>query len=210
MSLRLKFAFDKLVACSLLVLLSPLLVVVALLIKRDGGPALFTQERLGHQSGTFSVYKFRTMIPNADDHLNNCGEARGMRITPVGYWLRKSSMDELPQLLNVLRGEMSLVGPRPILPDMLPYLTNAEKRRFNVRPGLTGLAQVRGRNDILWSERLRYDIEYVENYSLWLDVKILVKTAAMVVTGAGISIDRNSADVDDVRTRPITGTSERP
>ena len=181
-----KRAFDIMVAAGLLVLTAPVMaVVVALVAIRLGRPVLFRQLRPGLQGRTFTLYKFRSLTEDRD--------ARGellpdeQRLTPFGRWLRASSLDELPSFWNVLRGDMSLVGPRPLLVEYLDYYSEREARRHDVRPGITGWAQVNGRNAISWAERLEMDVWYVENRSLALDLRILWRTAIRVVRREGIT-----------------------
>jgi exopolysaccharide biosynthesis polyprenyl glycosylphosphotransferase len=192
-----KSVFDKALAIAALVVLAPLFVLVALSITMtDGGPVLFKQPRVGRGERAFTLYKFRTMVTDADAMkpllvLHN--EASGVlfkirrdpRITPVGRWLRRWSLDELPQLVNVLRGEMSLVGPRPALPEEANNYCSQMRRRLAVKPGLTGLWQVSGRSDLPEDEAVRLDLRYVENWSFALDLQILWKTGSAVVGGAG-------------------------
>ena len=140
----------------------------------------FLQERLGKNGDVFKIYKFRTMVENAESKGSGIYTSKGdPRITKIGHFLRKTSLDELPQLLNVIKGDMSLVGPRPPVPYH-PYKYNEysdkQRKRFTVKPGITGFAQVSGRNKLSWDERIEYDVEYVENYSLFLDFKILFNT----------------------------------
>ena len=159
-----------------LAFLSPLFLVVALAILLDDGrPVFFRQERVGRGGKRFRVFKFRTMVPDAESkglftHEND------PRITRVGRILRRWSLDELPQLLNVLLGQMSLVGPRPTLPYQTEKYTERQKRRLLVRPGITGLAQVKGRNALSWPEKIELDLQYVDRMSLWLDLKIILMT----------------------------------
>jgi lipopolysaccharide/colanic/teichoic acid biosynthesis glycosyltransferase len=183
-----------LIGCTiLLVLLSPLLLGISLLILADSGrPVLFVQERLGLNGRTFLMFKFRSMWSGTDvvQLLNPDGSlkasAEDARITNIGKWLRKYSLDELPQLINVLTGKMSLVGPRPDLPFHRGYYSVEEARKLTVKPGITGLAQVSGRNMLPWKERLRRDLEYVDNQSLMLDLRILRQTMGRVVRAEGI------------------------
>lgn len=170
-----KRALDALLACVLLFLLSPLLLLTALAVRiRLGSPVIFKQARGGLGGKVFRIYKFRTMTDKrgADGKLLPDTE----RMTRFGSFLRGTSIDELPQLINILRGEMSFVGPRPQLAEFLPHYTEDEKLRHTVRPGLTGLAQVRGRNSLPWKKRFELDNEYAENLSLALDVKIVFLT----------------------------------
>lgn len=161
-----------------LILISPLFLVVAVAIKLDSpGPVFFRQERAGKDGRVFKIFKFRTMVVNAEKMgAGVFVEKEDSRITRVGKLLRDTSLDELPQLINVLRGEMSLVGPRPTLPYQVERYDERQKRRLLLRPGITGWAQVRGRNSLTWPEKIELDIWYVENWSLWLDLKILCKT----------------------------------
>ncbi len=169
-----------------LILSSPLLLLIFVLIRLDSnGPALFRQRRLGKGGKSFTLYKFRTMHVGAKDIRNLDGSAFSAeddpRVTRLGEFLRKTSLDELPQLFNVLKGEMSLVGPRPDQVDQLRFCTEREKKKLTVKPGITGLAQIQGRNAIPWSRRKELDVAYVENYSLLLDVKILLKTIPYIL-----------------------------
>lgn len=180
MLIMIKRLFDIVVALSALLVLSPVLLVVAVLVRvKLGSPVLFRQKRPGKNERTFNMLKFRTMTDERDEQGNLLPDS--VRLTPFGSLLRKTSLDELPELLNILRGNMSLVGPRPLLHEYLPYYTERERKRHNVRPGLTGLAQVSGRNNLGWDARLAMDVDYVENQSFWLDIKILLKTVAQVL-----------------------------
>lgn len=166
-----------------LLLLSPLLFGLALAIKLDDrGPVFFRQQRAGLKGQVFKIYKFRTMVQNAE----NLGagvfvEEEDPRITRVGKFLRHSSLDELPQLINIVRGEMSLVGPRPTLPYQVENYDQRQMRRLEVKPGITGWAQVNGRSALSWPERIELDLWYLDNWSLWLDLKILLKTFLVVL-----------------------------
>jgi exopolysaccharide biosynthesis polyprenyl glycosylphosphotransferase len=192
-----KVAFDYLLATALLAALSPLFLILAALVRATSrGPALFRQTRVGTDGREFTVYKFRSMVTDAEDRLSELAhhdEGNGVqfkiradpRITPVGNVLRRFSLDELPQLLNVLRGNMSLVGPRPPLPSEVAGYTGDEIRRLRVRPGMTGLWQVSGRSDLTWDESLRLDLRYVDNWSLSLDLSILWRTVRAVTQGSG-------------------------
>ncbi len=175
----LKRAFDLVVALMALLLLAPVIAGVALLVRlRLGRPVLFSQPRPGRHGRPFRMYKFRSM--------NSACDAQGVllpdaqRLTRFGLWLRASSLDELPGLWSVLRGDMSLVGPRPLLMQYLPRYSSRQARRHEVRPGITGWAQVNGRNAISWEEKFELDVWYVEHQSFWLDLKILWLTAARV------------------------------
>jgi exopolysaccharide biosynthesis polyprenyl glycosylphosphotransferase len=188
---------DRVAAGVALLLLSPLMLVLAICVKlSDRGPALFKQTRVGKNGRSFKIYKFRTMVVDAERRLAELREMnefdgvlfkmrRDPRVTPVGARLRKWSLDELPQLFNVLLGEMSLVGPRPPLPDEAALYADHVRRRLVVKPGLTGLWQVSGRSDLTWEESVRLDLRYVENWSLALDLQILWKTVFVLIRGRG-------------------------
>ena len=181
-----KRLFDVLLSLGLLSMFAaPLLLLSALVRFRLGGPVLFHQIRPGLHGVAFRMVKFRSMT----DERGPDGELLpdAMRLTPFGRFLRASSMDELPELWNVLRGEMSLVGPRPLLMEYLPMYSSEQARRHEVRPGITGWAQVNGRNAVSWDERFRLDVWYVDHRSLWLDLKILWLTVRKVVVREGIS-----------------------
>ncbi len=169
-----------------LIVLGPLLLIVALLVRRKiGVPVFFRQQRLGKDGRPFAVLKFRTMTDARDTDGAMLPDDR--RMTRFGSFLRRSSLDELPELLNVLRGEMSLVGPRPLLVHYAERYTPEQMRRHNVRPGLTGWAQVNGRNAIAWEEKFAYDLWYVEHQSLLLDLKIICLTVGKVARRSGIT-----------------------
>jgi len=192
-----KSVFDKAIAASALILLAPLFGAIALAIKfADQGPVFFRQTRVGKDGRAFTFYKFRTMVVDAEQRkslLLAHNEADGVlfklrrdpRVTRPGSWLRRSSLDELPQLVNVILGDMSLVGPRPALPDEAARYGDHMRRRLAVTPGITGLWQVSGRSDLPWEEAERLDLRYVENWSFALDLQILWKTASAVIRGAG-------------------------
>lgn len=169
-----------------LVIFSPLLLVLALLIRINlGSPVLFSQERPGLNGKIFKLYKFRSMTGKTDENGNLLPDAE--RLTHFGKMLRASSLDELPELWNILKGDMSIVGPRPLLVQYLPLYNNEQKRRHNVRPGLTGYAQVNGRNAITWREKFELDCLYVDNMSFPLDIKIIILTVVSVIKRDGIS-----------------------
>lgn len=181
-----KRSFDFIIASILLLMLSPVLAVVAVLVgTRLGRPILFKQRRPGLHGRPFQLYKFRTMTDERDAEGNLLSDH--MRLTPLGVRLRKWSLDELPQLLNVVKGELSLVGPRPLLMGYLPLYTEEQAKRHLVRPGITGWAQVNGRNAVTWEERFVKDVWYVEHQSFWLDLKILALTVKRVAKSDGIS-----------------------
>ncbi len=183
-----KRCFDIVVAGLALVVLLPVVVVVAVLVRaRLGKPAFFWQARPGLGGEIFRMVKFRTMTDGRDADGGLLPDVR--RLTPLGKFLRKTSLDEVPELWNVLKGEMSLVGPRPLLVEYLPLYSEEQRRRHEVRPGMTGWAQVNGRNALSWEEKFALDVWYVENRSFWLDMKILWMTVRMVVTREGVSAE---------------------
>lgn len=185
-SLALKRAFDLLTAAAALILLAPVLAVVALMVRRRlGAPVLFRQVRPGLHGRPFEMIKFRTMRDAAGPDGRPLPD--GERLTPFGRWLRATSLDELPELWNVLRGEMSLVGPRPLLMEYLPLYSPDQARRHAVRPGITGWAQVNGRNAVGWARKFELDVWYVDRHNLWLDVKIILMTLAGILKRDGIS-----------------------
>lgn len=180
-----KRIFDIVISFIGLIVLFPIILLVALLIRINlGSPVIFKQERPGYKQKSFFVYKFRTMNNKKDEIGNLLPDSE--RLTSFGEIIRKLSLDELPQLINVLKGDMSLVGPRPLLVRYLPYYKERELIRFNVKPGITGLAQINGRNTVSWDERFKYDIYYVENYNLFLDIKILFLTFSKVFKSDGV------------------------
>jgi len=195
--LLVKGLFDRCIAAAALILLFPLMAVLALAIwLHDRGPALFTQTRVGKNGHAFRIYKFRTMVVDAEKRraeLDSSNDNDGVlfkirkdpRITAVGAHLRRWSIDELPQLINVFLGDMSLVGPRPALPDEAAQYADHVRRRLVVKPGLTGLWQVNGRSDLSWEESVRLDLRYVENWSFALDLQILWKTISVLLRGSG-------------------------
>lgn len=192
-----KRAADFLLSLFALAVLALPLAVLALLVRtRLGSPVLFKQERPGKNGKIFTLYKFRTMT----DERNEKGELLPdeIRLTKFGRLLRSLSLDELPELYNILKGDMSFVGPRPLLVRYLPLYNERQAMRHNVRPGLTGLAQVNGRNLLTWEEKFEWDVKYVENISPWLDIKILFKTVLNVLKREGISSE-TSATMEEFR-----------
>lgn len=176
-----KRLFDIIAATAALLLLSPVLACVAVLVAlKMGRPILFKQQRPGLHEKPFLMLKFRTMRNATDARGQALDDAQ--RLTPFGRWLRSTSLDELPELWNVLKGELSLVGPRPLLMEYLPRYDSVQRRRHEVRPGLTGWAQVNGRNAVDWAERFQLDVWYVDHRSFWLDMKILAMTVQLVLT----------------------------
>ena len=182
----LKRAFDVVVAVTALVVLAPFLAVIALMIRtRMGSPVLFRQVRPGLHGEPFTMLKFRTMTDRRDPRGELLPDAE--RLTGLGQFLRRTSLDELPELLNVVAGEMSLVGPRPLLMEYLPLYNAEQRRRHDVRPGITGWTQVNGRNALTWDEKFALDCWYVDHRSLLLDAKVLVMTVRQVVGGHGVT-----------------------
>ena len=181
-----KRAIDVVAAVSILLILSPLVFLLIVAVRFAlGTPVFFRQDRPGRYGKLFKMIKFRTMRHAVDDTGALLPDAE--RLTPFGRWLRSTSFDELPELWNVLKGEMSIVGPRPLLVEYLPLYSKTQARRHEVRPGLTGLAQVSGRNALTWDEKFDLDIWYVDHQTLWLDARIILKTIYFVMKREGIS-----------------------
>lgn len=188
-----KRLFDIIISAVGLIVLSPLMLVLWLLVRlKLGKPAVFVQERPGRDEKIFRLYKFRTMTDARDEKGELLPDE--VRLTDFGKKLRSTSLDELPELFNILKGDMSLIGPRPLLVAYLPYYTKKEQLRHTVRPGLTGLAQVSGRNFIAWDQRLSKDVEYVEGLSFLMDLKILFKTVMVVFKKEDVAVDTNSVE----------------
>lgn len=190
LNLFLKRTFDIVVSILALLILTiiPVMIIVPIvIILTSKGPAIFTQTRIGKDGKPFIMYKFRTMITEQynKDGVEIMSEDR---ITKIGKILRKTSIDELPQLFNVINGTMSIIGPRPMLDYQAPRCIGEEKLRFEMRPGLTGYAQVKGRNNIIWEDRIQYDIEYVKTFTFWLDIVILFKTVLLVFKKQGTEV----------------------
>ncbi|WP_041531314.1 sugar transferase [Syntrophotalea carbinolica] len=184
---------DRILAVFMLVVLSPVFLILSIVIKADNnGPVLFRQKRLGYRGKIFFIYKFRTMVPGAIDLRNPDGStynaADDTRVTRIGKILRTSSLDELPQLFNILKGDMSFIGPRPDLPEFYEKYTSRQKHKVDVLPGVTGLAQISGRNEISHAERIEHDLIYIESYSLLLDLKIIFKTVVNVMFAKGLYV----------------------
>ena len=189
----LKRVLDILISGIALLLLSPVFLILAILVRTKlGSPVIFHQERPGYREKIFTLCKFRTMTDERDENGELLPDAR--RLTPFGSFLRKTSLDELPELWNIFKGDMSLIGPRPLLVGYLPYYTEHERLRHTVRPGLTGLAQVSGRNFLSWDERLAKDVEYVEHLSLLMDVKVFFQTIAVVFRSDDVSGDSEAVE----------------
>ena len=187
-ALGVKTFFDRLVAIVGLIVLSPLLLVIAVAIAvTSPGPVFFRQVRSGWLGRPFSIFKFRTMVDGAEKMgMGAQTTSTDPRVTAVGRLLRKLSLDELPQLINIARGEMSLIGPRPTLPYQVERYTSRQRGRLLRRPGVTGWAQIHGRKSLSWPERIEHDIWYVEHWSLWLDVRIVLRTVPVVLGASGV------------------------
>ena len=184
----LKRSFDICGATLGLIIFSPVLLWAAYKINKEmGRPVFYNRERAGKGGKPFKLYKFRTMTDARDENGNLLPDAE--RITPIGQKIRSSSIDELPQLINVLFGDMSIVGPRPLLLDYVPLYNEEQKRRLEVKQGITGWAQIHGRNATTWEERLRNDAWYADNWSFWLDIKIILATVSKVLKREGISAE---------------------
>jgi undecaprenyl phosphate N,N'-diacetylbacillosamine 1-phosphate transferase len=189
-----KRVFDILLSVVALIIFGPLLIFVAILIKISSpGPVFFRQSRLGLKGAPFLIYKFRSMIINAPDLRNEDGSAftseEDPRVTKIGRFIRKTSIDEIPQCINVLLGHMSIVGPRPDQENQLQYYSKKEIKKLNVKPGMTGLAQISGRNTISWEDRKKLDIEYVDRQSFFYDLSIVLKTFPYVLLRKGINTE---------------------
>ncbi|MDI9414018.1 MAG: sugar transferase [Bacillota bacterium] len=183
-----KRPMDFILSLIALIVLSPVLLVTALLVKiKLGSPVIFKQQRPGLNEKIFTMYKFRTMTDERDENGELLPDS--VRLTRFGKFLRSTSLDELPELFNILKGDMSIVGPRPLLVEYLPHYTEEEQMRHSVRPGVTGLAQVNGRNNLRWDDRLQKDVEYVKILSLALDIKICLTTILKTATRADVAED---------------------
>jgi len=181
-----KIIFDRFLALLLVILFSPIYLIVSILILiKMGRPILFRQKRPGYKEKIFGIYKFRTMTNDKDENGELLPDEE--RLVGVGKFIRSTSLDELPQLFNVLKGDMSFVGPRPLLIEYLPHYNEKQKKRHDVKAGITGWAQVNGRNAISWEQKFEYDVWYVEHQSFWLDMKILWMTFLKVVKRSDIS-----------------------
>ncbi|MUH36909.1 sugar transferase [Zobellia amurskyensis] len=187
----LKRVLDFFIALFGLIVAGPIIVfVIIFLAVSNQGDVFFVQKRPGKNEKIFKIFKFKTMNDKKDENGNLLPDE--LRLTPIGKFIRKTSLDELPQLLNVLKGEMSLIGPRPLLVSYLPLYSTMQKKRHLVRPGITGWAQVNGRNAISWDKKFEYDVWYVENLSFWLDLKIIFLTVQKVIKSDGISSDSSA------------------
>ena len=192
----LKRVFDFSIALFAIVIASPLMITVAVWLhfSNKGAGAFFLQERPGRYGKIFKVVKYKTMTDEKDSNGNLLPDEE--RLTPIGKFIRSTSIDELPQLINVLKGDMALIGPRPLLVKYLPLYSKKQARRHEVRPGISGWAQCHGRNAISWTQKLEYDVWYVDNISLWIDIRIIWKTIISVVQRDGISAE-NNVTIDD-------------
>ena len=191
--------FDIIISLSVLIFLSPVYIALAITVRiRHGSPVLFCQDRPGKNGKVFKMYKFRTMTNERDENGELLPDEK--RLTRFGEKLRSTSLDELPEFINVLKGDMSLIGPRPLLVRYLPLYTERQMRRHDVRPGITGLAQSSGRNLLSWEDRFEKDVEYVENVSLVLDIKIIFATVKSIIKKEGITSENS------VTMEPFTGT----
>lgn len=188
-----KRLLDIIISLCALIILSPILLILAILVRfKLGSPIIFHQERPGYNEKIFKLCKFRSMTEEKDENGNLLPDA--VRLTKFGRMLRSTSLDELPELWNILKGDMSLIGPRPLLVSYLPYYTEEERLRHTVRPGLTGLAQVSGRNLLDWDKRFAKDVEYVRNLSFKMDVKIFFLTIKKVFVHENIEVDTNKVE----------------
>ncbi len=195
-----KRALDLILSLMALIILMPLMIVIYILVRvKLGKPAIFKQERPGKNEKIFTLYKFRTMTDEKDEGGNLLPDEK--RLTKFGKILRSTSLDELPELINIIKGDMSIVGPRPLLVEYLPYYTERERHRHDVRPGLTGLAQIHGRNTTKWKKRFEIDIEYIENISFNQDVKIILGTLKKVIKKEDILVGEEQIimNLDDER-----------
>ena len=185
-----KRILDILISLTFIVLFSWLYLILVILVRiKLGSPVLFCQKRPGYKEKIFTLYKFRTMTDKRDENGTLLPDSE--RLTKFGSMLRSTSLDELPEMFNILKGDMSLIGPRPLLVEYLPYYTDEERLRHSVRPGLTGLAQVSGRNYLAWDKRLAKDVEYVNHISFIMDVRIIIKTIMVVFKKEDVSVDTN-------------------
>lgn len=180
--------FDYILSLLLLFVLSPIYLIIAVMIKIDSkGPVLFKQERVGKDGKLFTIYKFRTMVENAVNMgLDFKLTENDSRITGIGKFLRRWSLDELPQILNIIKGEMSFIGPRPTLLYQVKLYNDYQRKRLVMKPGITGWAQINGRNSLTWEERINFDVLYTGCYTWWLDVEILVKTFGVMILSKGL------------------------
>lgn len=200
-----KRVIDFLIALVVLVCISPILAVITiwLTIANKGAGAFFLQERPGLNGRIFKIIKYKTMTDERDAEGNLLPD--GKRLTKVGKFVRSTSIDELPQLINVLKGDMALIGPRPLLPEYIPYYTEREQLRHTVKPGITGWAQVHGRNHVLWEERFEYDAYYAEHISFAMDIRIIFVTFKKVIQRKDIEASPNLMNFDEYRRQQMAG-----
>ena len=193
-----KRTLDLILSLMVLIILIPLMSIIYILVKiKLGSPVIFKQQRPGKNEKIFTLYKFRTMTDKKDENGNLLPDSE--RLTKFGKLLRSTSLDELPELINIIKGDMPIVGPRPLLVKYLPYYTEEEKHRHDVRPGLTGLAQICGRNNLDWNERFEMDLKYVNSISFKEDLIIIFKTISSVLKHNDIEVPRESHDLDAIR-----------
>lgn len=198
-----KSSLDRLSAAIALIVLSPIIAVLAIAIYRQmGSPVIFSQLRVGKDNKIFTFYKFRTMSDQRDSDGKLLPDMQ--RLTPLGEFLRQSSLDELPQLWNVVRGDMSLIGPRPLITAYIERYSPEQARRHAVIPGITGWAQINGRNAISWEEKFELDVWYIDHWSLWLDLKILVQTVVKIISKEGVDEDQNTTSREFMGTKSTT------
>jgi sugar transferase EpsL len=203
-----KRLFDIVTSAAGLIVISPLLVVLAVLVRlKLGSPILFCQQRPGLGGKAFVIYKFRTMTDQRDASGNLLPDEQ--RLPAFGRFLRSTSFDELPELLNVLKGDMSIVGPRPLMMKYLSRYSPQQARRHEVKPGITGWAQINGRNTISWEDKFKLDVWYVDNWTFWLDMKIILKSVWMVIAKEGIT-QQGRATMDEFMGTPQNNAVERP
>lgn len=184
-----KRTLDFVLSLMAIIILSPIIIVTAILVRvKLGSPIIFNQPRPGKNEKIFNMYKFRTMTNETDENGNLLPDEQ--RLTKFGHMLRSLSLDELPELFNILKGDMSIIGPRPLLISYLPYYSDGERKRHNVRPGLTGLAQINGRNFLMWDDRLAFDVKYVNKITFLGDLDILIKTIGKVIKRADVAEKR--------------------
>lgn len=192
-----KRLFDFVCSLIALIVLSPILLITAILVRiKLGSPVIFKQKRPGLREKIFTLYKFRTMTDQKDEQGDFLPDE--IRLTKFGKMLRSTSLDELPELWNIIKGDMSIVGPRPLLERYIPLYTAEQRKRHLVRPGLTGLAQVNGRNEVNWDKKFQLDVEYIQHISFWSDIKIILHTVGNVFGGKGIS-STTSATMEEFR-----------
>jgi lipopolysaccharide/colanic/teichoic acid biosynthesis glycosyltransferase len=195
LSRLIKSLIDRILAAIALTLFAPFSLILAIAIRLNmGSPIIFAQPRGGHNNSIFTFYKFRTMTDKQDSQGNLLSDME--RLTPLGEFLRQTSLDELPQLWNVLKGDMSFIGPRPFIAAYLERYTPEQSRRHAVKPGITGWAQINGRNSISWEQKFALDLWYIDHWSLWLDLKILIQTFVKIISKEGVDEDQNTTSTE--------------